>query len=496
MHPYLLHTCQQAREIDRLIVDELGISGFQLMTRAGEAGYRIMMDHWPTCKRIVVFCGRGNNGGDGYILAAESIKRGLSARVYRLGEPNTPEARKACAGFLQMDGVVEDIGDNIDLDDYDLAVDALLGSGLTRNVDGTVRHAIERIDLSGMPVLALDIPSGLDGDTGAVRGTALRAEVTATFITTKVGLVSGEGRYYRGHLELDSLDISALSYQRIKAAATYISMGTLAAARLRRRMDAHKGDVGRVLVIGGNRTMQGAALMAGRAALRAGAGLVSIASVSGCAELICSGAPEIRGFPIENGGDLAPLLDNSDVVGIGPGLGQDAWAVGMWNEVLQRGRRLVVDADALNLLAQRPQKRTDWLLTPHPGEAGRLLGISAGQVQADRMGAANQIAEMYGGICVLKGAGTVVAGGERTWLCDLGNPGMATGGMGDILTGILGALWGQGLTAEQAACMGVWLHAKSGDDIADEAGQIGMVATDLLLKVRANLSRVMEFAEE
>ena len=494
MSPHPIHTCQQSKDLDRLVIEEFGTPGFELMTRAGRGAFNILQKHWPNCERISVICGRGNNGGDGYILATAALQSGISTRVYQLGSPATPDAKKASDRYLELSGEVENLDDGIGIEDCDLVVDALFGSGLTREIEGRLHSIIDSINASGKPVLALDIPSGLDGDTGAVCGTAIHADVTATFISTKLGLVSGEGKDHRGKLEVDTLGIPPEAYARIGETATLINLGSLAVQKLKRKADSHKGSFGRLLVIGGNKTMQGAAVMAAQAACRAGAGLVSVASPSGCAELIASVVPEVRGFPVTQAEEIELMLHQYGVVGIGPGLGQDSWSRTMWNITSVADVPLVVDADALNLLTVSPRSRADWILTPHPGEAGRLLGIPTREVQKDRIGSAERIVEKYGGICVLKGSGTIVAGGQRLWICDQGNPGMATGGMGDVLTGVICALRAQGLTAEEAACLGVWLHAMAGDDSAAEAGEIGMIATDLLPGIRNNLARAIDSA--
>lgn len=464
------------------------------MTRAGQGAFRMLQNHWPHCRSIAVLCGRGNNGGDGYILAAAAKRAKLNTRVFQTGEPGTPDSQKACDEYRKLGGTIEDVGNEMDVAGCDVVVDALLGIGITRDVGVELIKVIEKVESSGKPVLALDIPSGIDGDSGAVRGAALHADVTATFISTKMGLVAGEGKDYTGVLELDTLDVPREAYREVSEIARIIDPDSLPGSKLKRKSDAHKGSAGHVLIVGGNKTMQGAALMAGQAAARAGAGLVSIASIAARAESFASGVPEIRNFGIESAASLTQLLANCTVAGIGPGLGQDDWAQEVWNEARGQGVPLVVDADALNLLSADPFQRREWILTPHPGEAGRLLDLSTRKIQMDRVGAAERIAERYGGICVLKGAGTIVAGGERTWICDRGNPGMATGGMGDVLTGVICALWAQGLNAEEAACLGVWLHASAGDDCAKEAGAVGMMATDLVPGIRENLNRVIDSA--
>lgn len=489
-----IHTCQQARDLDRLVIEQFGIPGYELMSRAGCGAFKVLQKYWPQCRKIAVLCGRGNNGGDGYILASAALNAGICTNVFCLGQPTTSDSESAYNEFCQLGGTVETIHESIAFEMYDVVVDALFGSGLGRNIEGQLRQLLRNVNARGKAVLSLDIPSGLGGDTGEVRGEALQADVTVTFMSTKLGLVTDSGKDHRGILELDTLQIPSAAYDQVAEVATLIDTETLAARKLKRKASTHKGSVGHVLIVGGNNTMQGAALMAGQAACRAGAGLVSIATISGSAELITASAPQIRGFPVDNSTDLLDLLESCDVTGVGPGLGQDAWANRVWESVQQVTIRLVVDADALNLLAKKPQRRVDWILTPHPGEAGRLLSCSTREVQEDRISAAHAIVDRYGGICVLKGSGTIVAGGQRTWICDRGNPGMAAGGMGDVLTGVISALWAQGLTAEEAACLGVWLHACAGDDSANQAGEIGMIATDLLPGIRSNLARIIERA--
>ncbi len=462
------------------------------MSRAGRGAFDILLKHWPHCNSIAVICGRGNNGGDGYILATAAIQAEMNICVFGMGEPLSPDAKKSYDEYSSLGGTIKSIDETIPFDDYDIVVDALFGSGLKRDIEGRLRQLVQTINACGQPVFALDIPSGLDGDSGQVRGEALHADVTAAFISTKLGLVTGVGKDYRGVLELNTLGVPSEAYTAVEKIATLIDNETLAAWKLKRKSTAHKGSAGRVLIVGGNSTMQGAAIMAGQAACRAGAGLVSIATASVCAQSIAAGAPEIRSFPIESAATLMPLLKGCDIVGIGPGLGQDAWASRMWRAALREPLRMVVDADALNLLAKQPQRSSEWILTPHPGEAGRLLACSTQEIQLNRIGAAQAIVERYGGICVLKGSGTIVADDQNIWICDRGNPGMAAGGMGDVLTGVICALWAQGLTAQEAACLGVWLHACAGDDSARQAGEIGMMATDLLPGIRTNLARAIE----
>lgn len=248
-----------------------------------------------------------------------------------------------------------------------------------------------------------------------------------------------------------------------------------------RPRDAHKGSAGHVLVVGGEHGMSGAARMAGEAAGRVGAGLVSIATREHHAAVLNTARPELLVSGCEDARALAALRSRATVVAVGPGLGTGSWGQAMWGAMLERRQPMVVDADALNLLAREPVSRDDWVLTPHPGEASRLLGCTVAEVQADRAAAVREIARRYGGVCVLKGAGSLVGTADAVpWVCDRGNSGMASGGMGDVLTGVIAGLRAQGLDAAQAAAGGVWLHATAGDCAAADGGAVGMLATDLL----------------
>jgi len=258
----------------------------------------------------------------------------------------------------------------------------------------------------------------------------------------------------------------------------------------------HKGDAGHVLVIGGDRGMPGAARMAGEAAYRAGAGLVILATHPEHAAQISAARPELMTYGVESAADLRPLFARADVIAIGPGLGGGEWGRVLFGAVLDTRLPIVVDADALNSLAADPVMHDGWILTPHPGEAARLLGMSKEEVQADRFAAVREMVASYGGVCVLKGAGTLVASlyNGAIAVCDRGNPGMASGGMGDVLTGVIAGLRAQGLSSVDAARLGVWLHAAAGDDAA-ATGEIGLLASDLLPFIRARLNRLVDHGD-
>src|SRR5690606_7280815 len=333
-------------------------------------------------------------------------------------------------------------------------------------------------------VLALDIPSGLHGGSGAVLGCAVAATATVTFIAHKSGLFTGSGPALVGELELAGLGVPEAAFEGSDATARLIGRQRVAEMLPRRPRDAHKGHYGHVLVIGGDHGMGGAVRMAAEAAARVGAGLVTVATrPEHCVGLLAA-RPELMCRGVEGADELQPLLARASVVVLGPGLGRGAWSQALLQEVLRFDGPLVVDADGLNLLAEAPQRNDRWVLTPHPGEAGRLLGVDTAEIQQDRFAAARRLSKRYGGVVVLKGAGTVVhAPGALSAVNTTGNPGMASGGMGDVLSGVIGGLLAQGLAASDAAAVGVWIHGAAADRAAAD-GERGLLALDLMQHLR------------
>jgi hydroxyethylthiazole kinase-like uncharacterized protein yjeF len=484
--PYALYRADQVRALDRCAIERHGIPGAELMQRAGAAAFRLLRARWPGSRRIVVLAGAGNNGGDGYVLAAEALSAGLAVRLLRLGDHDrlSAESAAAAAAFARAGGVAEPYrrlpGD------ADVIVDGLLGTGLTREVAGDWAAAIDAINAARAPVLALDIPSGLDADTGRVHGTAVRANATISFIALKQGLFTGHGPGRCGDVHFAGLDVPPAIYATEVLSARRVDWGKERELVPARPRDAHKGMAGHVLVVGGAPGMSGAARLAGEAALRAGAGLVTIATHPSHAGVLNLTRPELMVHGVEGGDGLAPLAARASAVAVGPGLGRDRWGRDLLDAVLGLDLPLVVDADALNLLADdpgrwRPRRRDQCILTPHPGEAGRLLGAGVAEVERDRFAAVAALQRRFGGIAVLKGAGTLVRGpGQRPpAVCSDATPAMASAGMGDALTGILAALVAQGLEPEQAATSGVCLHAAAGVKAARGADR-GLLAGDLI----------------
>ena len=480
-----LYRGEEVRELDRLAIEDSGIPGNVLMERAGAAAFECLRRHWPEARSLAVLCGTGNNGGDGFVLARLAREADLPVTVFQVGD----EARLrgdalAAQQRLAGAGVTPEPFTGHKLAGYDVLVDGLLGTGLHGEVSDHWREAIEAMNHSGRPVLALDIPSGLDADTGTAPGAAVRAAVTITFIGIKRGLVMETGRELCGELVFDTLSVPDSVYRKGPKPATALRYDELAALLKPRHRAGHKGHYGHVLIVGGETGYTGAVRLAGEAAARAGAGLVSVATRRAHAAVTNMGRPELMCHGVETAAELAPLLRRASVVAIGPGLGQGDWGAAMLAAILDTRLPTIFDADALNLLAHEPERGRNRILTPHPGEAARLLGCTADDIQQDRFFAAEQLQQRYGGVVILKGAGTLVRSAQGTGLCMGGNPGMASGGMGDVLSGILGALVAQGFPPLVAAKLGVCLHAEAGDQAAQAAGERGLVASDLMPWIR------------
>lgn len=474
-----LFTAEQVRELDRRAIVERGIPGYELMTRAGHATLDALRALWPASRSITVLCGPGNNGGDGYVVARIARAQGLRARVVSPIEPTQlrGDAARAHADFVAAGGRVEPW--TREALETDVIVDALYGTGLTRAPTGLAAEMLAAANASGRPIVAVDLPSGLHADTGAVPDIAARAALTVSFIGRKIGCFVGEGPEYVGRLVLEDLAVPTDLPAGLAPVARLIDEQDVVAALPRRRRSAHKGEYGHVLVVGGGPGMPGAARLAGEAALRAGAGLVTVAVHPDNTGVVAA-RPELMCVAARGDADVAGALERATVLAVGPGLGRSDWARALLEAALASGRPAVVDADALNLIAEAPRRYERWVLTPHPGEAARLLGVPTADVQRDRLAAVRELQSRYGGTVVLKGAGSLVRSPrESTWLCDRGNPGMATGGMGDVLTGAIAGIVAQCGDLALAARAGVFVHAQAGD-LAAGRGERGLLAGDLL----------------
>lgn len=489
--PSLLYTCEQTRSVDRFAIDTLGIPGRVLMKRAGRTAFAVASETWPGCRTWTVFCGGGNNAGDGYVFAALAAQQGHSVELLYAKAPDQLSGdAKSAYEYARQEGVAMQLfRPDAELSRDSIYVDALLGSGLKGEVSEDYKAIIECINASARPVLAMDIPSGLCADTGRILGAAVKAALTVTFITCKRGLLTASGPACSGKVLFSSLELPPEALEGISGEVVHrLDRSAIKAVLPPRSADAHKGDAGHVMVIGGDLGFGGAAILAAESAAYAGAGMVSLftrhehvaAALARRAELM------VRGVP--SGQELEPHLSRAAVFVVGPGLGQTPWSEQMLQQVLQIPQQLILDADALNIMAQ---KRLPWpagqypvVITPHPGEAARLLGCTVKEVQANRFSAASALHDLCGGIVVLKGAGTLIHDGSHCWLANVGNPGLATAGSGDVLSGLIGALIAQGLSPVNAVQLAVCVHGDAADLLAEETSIRGMLAAELIPYIR------------
>ncbi len=487
--PVELYSAEQTRELDKLTVEQHGIAGYTLMRRAAEMTWQMIADVYADINTMTVLCGGGNNGGDGYVIATKAKAAGKNVVVFTLSDVSKlqGDALQAYQHAIEAGVQIERFTAECKL--QGVIVDAMLGTGLNKAVAGNYALAIEQVNNSGLPVVAVDIPSGLCANSGAELGKAIRADLTCTYIGVNQGLLTANGPACCGELCFDDLAVPPAVYEAVPAIVKRLSETLPQELLLPRERIAHKGSNGHVLIVGGDYGFAGAAAMAAEAAARSGAGLVSVATRPEHVPAIVTRIPELMVHGVRSGQELEVLLTASSVVVIGPGLGTSAWSEQLLQQVTQTNLPLVVDADALNLLAANravtKRIRHNWVLTPHPGEAGRLLAQTTIQVQQDRFAAVNSLQQNYGGVAVLKGAGTVIKSeANDVHLCNAGNPGMATGGMGDVLSGVIGSLVAQGLSLIDAANCGVLLHSTAADVAAELAGERGLLATDVIAELR------------
>ncbi|OBT13274.1 bifunctional ADP-dependent (S)-NAD(P)H-hydrate dehydratase/NAD(P)H-hydrate epimerase [Vibrio sp. UCD-FRSSP16_10] len=484
-----LYSATQVLRSEGLAAKSAGLSLYQLMERAGHDAFLRLKHYLSNGGKILVCCGSGNNGGDGFVVARLALESGFEVDVFQpLGcRSNTADAQQAQQAWQQHN---KPILNHIDSQQkYDFIIDGLLGTGLQGKVRSNLILVIDAINALATPILSLDIPSGLDADTGVILGACIQAQETVTFVGTKKGLMTGKARNVVGHLYVANLGIASEFSLLEQAEAYCYETSDALSARPQRDNTSHKGSCGRALLIGGNQGTSGAIILATQACARVGAGLISALTHPDSIPPMLSRQPEV--MPIALDKDLTTaVLPNLDpfksAIGLGPGLGTDSWANHLFDHAINEQCSKVIDADALNILAKRIERYdlSRCVLTPHPGEAARLLGISIAKIEQDRYSAVAKLQEKYQCVVLLKGAGTLMCNGEQTWVISAGNSGMASGGMGDVLTGVITGLLCQGLTPTQAACLGAWLHSTAADNNAQQFGKIGMLASDLLVELR------------
>lgn len=513
--PKSLYRAAQVRQLDSLAIKEFGCSGFGLMQLAANVAFQALLERWPNTRFVQVFVGGGNNAGDGFLCAALAKEQSIPCEIIIVGDLSklSPDAmsayQKAKSIGVEMIEFDAFLTRAAPAQEYGIAVDALLGTGLDRPVTGRFAVAIDKLNSISAPVIAIDIPSGLSADSGMPMGAAVAADLTVTFIGLKQGMLTGHGRDYCGEILFHDLDIPEHVYTSPKApvpSARRIDINFATKHLHPRKASSHKGSNGHVVVIGGDTGFGGAAILCAEAALRGGAGLVSVISRSVHRPAALARCPELMWHGTEDSADsgadpsstaslldakVSELLNRATVIVVGPGLGRGRWASRLFNQALSRSRAsetpLIIDADALHLLSDRMQLsgaiQGNWALTPHPGEAAAMLGGSVADIQQDRFDSIRKLAEIYGGSCLLKGSGSLIAHGAepaKIELCSEGNPGMGSGGMGDLLAGLIAALVSQGIPLDKSLSCAVCIHGEAADLATENTGERGLVASDLL----------------
>ncbi len=511
-------TSQQMKNIDRRTIREFGIPGTVLMENAATAVLSAMEDFFDGLQgvRVGIICGKGNNGGDGLALARRLRIKGVPVRVALLASFRAiaGEAKVNLAILRKMDvEIVQNAAPRalVDIISWsDVLVDAMLGVGISSPLSGAYARTVEMMNASGCPVVAIDIPTGIDADTGEVLGAAVRADLTVTMAFLKRGLVLYPGAEYAGRVQVADIGIPSEVAEKENISVSLLDRDAMQDVIGKRRSDAHKGDFGHLMVVSGSPGKTGAAVLAAKGALRTGVGLVSVATPNNLVPIIQSQIAEAMCVPsaesiegtlgIGSEKELLRAMEKMDSCAIGPGLSTHYETVQVVRSLIQRLKiPAVIDADGLNALAGftdiLKKVKAPVIVTPHPSEMGRLLGISSDEIQKDRIGVASDFARKYKITVVLKGAATVVAT-QHGWVFvnSTGNPGMATGGTGDVLTGMIGSFLAQGYGASQAACLGVYLHGLAGDLAAGEKGEASMIAGDLIEKIPEAI-RIAQSAE-
>lgn len=497
---HCVYSAKQVLQNETLVAQSQQIPMYQLMERAGDAAFETLQQHWPAVKSILVVCGKGNNGGDGFVIARQAHLANMQVTVLVTCDVTSikGDALLAYQNMVSV-GVTDIVTDNViaqvALFSGDIIVDALFGIGFYGSLATPMQQLVIAINTNTADVLSVDIPSGLCATTGFVEGTlAVIAKVTVTFIVYKQGLLTGQSANFVGELILADLLLGDAFKQQVTSHHYFQKEYPLydGVSFLTKRLNtSHKGTIGQILAVGGGVGMPGAIRLASEAALRCGAGLVAVCCHQDNQALVFNGRPELMLAP-SDAKELANSLavSNAKVALLGPGLGQTEWSQNLFDLIItpfingKNNGNIVLDADGLTLLAKTNYFCSRWVLTPHPKEAARLLGCDTATVEANRFHAVQAIAKKYGGICVLKGAGSLISNGDTVIINSTGNAGMATGGMGDVLSGIVAALILQTQNYFVATCLAVYIHGAAGDIIADTQGQRGMLASDLFLPLQ------------
>ncbi|NTS77468.1 NAD(P)H-hydrate dehydratase [Catenovulum sp. SM1970] len=496
----------QVKENEARAAQTAGIKLYDLMEQAGAATFYLLKNIFPHGAKLAVVTGPGNNAGDGYVVARLAVQAGWQVTLAQMPDCQNLQSDAAMAAEKwQVLTTTAEFGhaktktaESVDFSEFDIILDAVLGTGANKHIKDAWQPIFKKINQSPVLTVSVDVPSGLNAQTGVALMPAqanadefvIRADHTVTFIAVKSGLVTADAADYVGRIHYADLGIGDIFVEQNTVYYKRTELNLLRHHLAARSRIAHKHDFGHVVCIGGDRGMSGAIRLAAQACLQAGAGLVTVLTHPDNVIQVSASCPELMVQGV-NGltDDLIQLLAKADVVLAGPGMGQSGWANGLMQQLTQVDesstfdKPMVVDADGLNWLASNPVKRANWILTPHLGEASRLLAENKATIHQDRYASATELCLRYGGVSVLKGAGSLIASSQKTSVCVAGNPGMASAGMGDVLSGLCAAMLAQGLDLYSAAQVAVCLHAEAGD-IAAAKGERGLIASDLLAHIR------------
>ena len=513
-----LVTAKEMREMDRQTIESFGLPGRILMENAGRGTTRIILDRFNDLDDINVgiVAGRGNNGGDGFVIARYLAHKGIPVIVYLLGKKNQvkgdAEANLKLLEPLNINIIELETADQFEnqkssMSQHNLWVDAIFGTGLNSDVRGYFRDVIEFINQSNKPIFSVDIPSGLNSDTGQPCGISVRAHTTATFGFAKIGHWIFPGASDTGHLEVVDIGIPPHIVERINPLQILLTSEILGTELTPRKPDAHKGSTGHLLVISGSTGKTGAAAMTATSAVRAGAGLVTLGVPKQLNPVVETLVVEAMTRPLpdtEEGlldessfGDILDLLSGKQALAMGPGIGVSKGVQGLVHRIVQEsGVPMVIDADGLNALAGHTEilksANAPIIITPHPGEMARLVNSTSSEIQKDRITSARRFSQQFDVHVVLKGARTVIAHpGGSVFINPTGNSGMASGGMGDVLTGMIAGFLTQGYSPESSAHLGVYLHGSGADFLAEAKGPFGFLASEVMDRIPEEIKRIV-----
>ena len=490
-----LYSVETVRQLDTEAIKRIDGHAIKLMKRAGKVAFDEMLQAFGHPTLITVFCGSGNNAGDGYILAALAAQRRIPVQIIELGDINkfSTESQQARDFAIQANVSIMPFDASTAVNEG-VIIDALLGIGCKNALRDQYTHAVTLINNASLPVLAIDVPTGLNANTGSVTDTAVKADITVTFVGAKKGLFTGRGPALCGEIVYDSLDICDSVFEKFQPDAQLMDLDDLMESFPQVEADVYKNQRGHCMVIGGDQGYGGAVAMAAEAAMRIGSGLTSVATQPQHVTAVLARCPEVMACGVISGQQLEPWLDRPTTLVIGPGLGRSSWSEQLLQKAVATELPMVLDADALNILAQGvvvpAAKDYQWVLTPHAAEAARLLDVTVADIQADRFAAIREIQQKYNAVVLLKGAGTLIAGQDTVIkACPYGNSAMATAGTGDLLSGTIGGLIAQGMSLQMAAELGCCLHSAAADMAVQALGFRGILATDLLPYLRQLLNR-------